>query len=822
MRILKILMLLVLAVGAGAATLAVLYVNRLSATLPDHTHLARYEPPVTTRVHAGDGRLLAEFAVERRIYVPIGAIPKLVQNAFLSAEDQHFYQHPGIDPIGLTRAMLTNVQNLVRDRRLVGASTITQQVAKNFLLTNERSIERKLKEALIALRLEEAFGKEKILELYLNEINLGFGYGVAAAALNTFNKSLDELTVGEAAYLAALPKAPNNYHPVRHREAAIGRRNWVIGRMLEDGHITPEQAEAARAEDLVIRRRDPEAVVTADYFAEEVRRQVIEKWGEKALYEGGLSVRTSVDPALQRFANAALRGGLMNFDRRLGYRGPVARLSSLDAWQADLAKVAMPKGAEGWRLAAVLKLDAKAAEIGFADGSTAAIPFDELKWARRVNAEGRGGPAPKKPDDALDPGDVVLVEQVTPPAAKGKPEPEPVWTLRQVPEIQGALVALDPHTGRVLALSGGFSYGLSEFNRATQAMRQTGSSIKPFVYLTALDNGFTPSTLVEDGPISLDQGPGLPPWEPDNFSDDFLGQITVRVALEKSRNLVTVRLAQAAGIDKVAETAERFGIFDKMPRLMSYSLGAGQTSVLRLTAAYGMVVNGGKRIVPNVIDRVQDRNGRTVWRADARGCEGCAGTGWSDGLAVPALPDTREQVADPRTAYQLVHLLEGVVERGTATALLSLGRPVAGKTGTTNDSKETWFVGFTPDLVVGLYMGYDQPKSLGDRATGGSLAVPVFKDFMAKAMEGEPVVPFRVPSGVRMVRVDPATGRPVRFSQAGIWEPFLPGTEPAEEEAPLVDGTGYVGTDAFGNPVPAPDGTAAPAPSVTQGTGGLY
>lgn len=836
------LVLLALA-GAGAVVYVVDYYDR---DLPDYTKLATYEPPVTTRVYAGDGRLMAEFAAEKRVFVPFRAIPRRVVAAFLAAEDKNFYEHKGIDPVGIVRAILTNVENLGSDRRMVGASTITQQVAKNMLLTNEVSFVRKIKEAILAIRIERTFSKDRILELYLNEIFLGFrSYGVAAAALNYFNKALDELTVAEAAYLAALPKAPNNYHPERNRDAAVARRNWVIGRMLEDGNITPDEAREAQAEPLTVRRRDETEVFTAEYFAEEVRREIVKLYGEEALYEGGLSVRASVDPTLQRIATRALRDGLIAYDRRHGWRGPVARMENFDGWAKSLAAIPMPPGGEAWRLAVVLKdEEAASVDIGFADGSRGTIPLSELRWAREWKEGERLGPAVRKASDVLHLGDVVLVEAVEK-DEKGKELPPATFALRQIPAVQGGLVALDPHTGRVRAMVGGFSPQMSVFNRATQAMRQPGSSFKPFVYLTALDNGFTPASLVMDAPFEYDPGHGQPVWRPENYSHEFYGPTPLRIGIEKSRNVMTVRLAQHVGMDKIKATAERLGIFDNLQPFLPMSLGAGETTVLRMSAAYGMLANGGKRIVPTFIDRIQDREGRTIFRHDDRACGTCRDVAWSEGVAVPSVPDTREQVADPRTAYQIVSMLEGVVQRGTAARLRALDRPLAGKTGTTNDSRDAWFMGFSPDLVVGTYIGFDQPRSLGARETGGSAAVPVFQEVMAEALKDEPKTPFRVPPGVRLVRVDPATGRLAEPGSRAIWEAFLPGTEPQlDQPVAILDGSGQSGGawswqgsvpgDGYDSPaldtpfgtvsVPgmAPTGPTAPPPAAVMGTGGLY
>ncbi|HYF86238.1 penicillin-binding protein 1A [Azospirillum sp.] len=841
--LLSLLMAFVMLALAGAGGLVFL-LDHYDQDLPDYTKLANYEPPVTTRIYAGDGRLMAEFASERRIFVPIDAMPRQVINAFMAAEDKNFYAHQGVDPLGILRAILTNIENFGRDRRPVGASTITQQVAKNMLLTNEVSFARKIKEAILAVRIERAFTKDRIMELYLNEIFLGNrSYGVAAAALNYFNKALDELSIEEVAFLAALPKAPSNYNPDRQHDAAVARRNWVIGRMSEDGYVTPDEAKAAQARPLLTRKRDEQEVVTAEYFAEEIRRELVKLYGEQALYEGGLSVRASMNPQLQAAATKSLRDGLVAYDRRHGWRGPVAKMENFDNWPKKLAAMPPPAGSDGWKLAVVLKDDqADGLDIGVADGSRGRIPLSELRWARAAKEGEAVGPAIRKPSDVAKLGDILLVEAISGPAAKEEDEkpakkgaqaaakelPPGSYGLRQIPQVQGGLVALDPHTGRVLAMVGGFSPAMSVFNRATQALRQPGSSFKPFVYLTALNQGFTPSSLVMDAPFAFDPGGGQPVWRPENYSHEFYGPTPLRVGIEKSRNVMTVRLAQQIGMDKVKALVEKFGIVDNLQPYLPMSLGAGETTVLRLATAYAMLDNGGKRVVPTFIDRVQDRNGKTVFRHDNRACEGCTNVAWKDGMTVPAVPDTREQVNDPRTTYQIVSILEGVVQRGTAASLKSLGKPLAGKTGTTNDSHDAWFVGFSPDLVVGTYIGFDQPRSLGSRETGGSAAVPVFKDVMQVALKDKPATPFRVPPGLRLVRVNPANGQ---LAQPGdsraIWEAFLPGTEPNPDQPQLVlDGSVQGAGAMMGDPNAGFDGAQpgvqAPPPAATLGTGGLY
>jgi penicillin-binding protein 1A len=753
--------LLVLA-GAGLLYLA----HRYGEELPDHRQLASYEPPTLTRIHAGDGRLLAEYAREKRVFVPAEAIPDRVKQAFIAAEDKNFHHHPGIDVVGIGRALLSNLERLQANRRPEGASTITQQVAKNFLLSNELSVKRKFKEAILALRMERAFTKDHILELYLNEIFLGNrSYGVATAALNYFNKSLDELTVAEAALLAGLPKAPSSYDPRRSQAAALQRRNYVVGRMAEDGYITPAEAEAARAEPIVLREQAPTEVAEADFFIEEVRRQLVARLGEEGFYEGGLSVRVTVSSTLQAIADRALRHGLSVYDRRHGWRGPWGRMElpegGDEAWRTKLARLDPGFELQDWRRGVVLEARGERVAIGLETGERVRLAGTDVAWTRRA---------------PLEPGDLVLME---PQGAGG----ERRWVLRQRPQVEGAVVALDPHTGRVLAMSGGFSYRQSKFNRATQARRQPGSAFKPFVYLAALEEGKTPSSVMLDAPIVVDQGPGLPKWRPENYTDDFLGPITLRVALEKSRNTISVRLAQEIGMDKIIEVADRLGIGTGLGPYLAASLGSNEVTPIELTAAYAKLVNGGRNIEPVLVERIQDRHGRTIMRGDPRSCTGCTGVAW-DGSLPPALPDPREQVVDPRHAYQMVSMLEGVVERGTAKAAQELGKPLAGKTGTTNDSKDAWFVGFSPDLVVGVFIGYDQPTGMGRKETGATVALPVWIEVMQAALADQPPIPFRTPPGLTLVRVDAATGRlPSSGSRAVIAEAFLPGTEPGRDRS---------------------------------------
>jgi penicillin-binding protein 1A len=776
--------LLVVTVAGAAGVLYLLH--RYGTELPEYRQLAAYSPPTVTRVYAGDGRLMQEYAQEKRVFVPVEAMPKRLIQAFLAAEDKNFYSHPGIDPLGIVRAVLDNIERLATNQRPVGASTITQQVAKNFLLTNEVTIERKIKEALLAFRIEQAFTKDQILELYLNQIYLGLGsYGVAAAALNYFDKSLDELSTAEAAYLAGLPKAPSWYHPTRQPEAARGRRDWVIGRMEELGVITAEEANEARAEPLVMRRRAPTETTVAKYFTEEVRRELVAEYGDAFLYEGGLSIQTTLSPHLQALADRALLDGLIAYDRRHGWRGPAAHLELTEGWQSRLVEVDQTDGLDRWQLAAVLEVAQDGATLGFPDDSRGFLPLAELTWARAELQDGGLGPQITQPEQVLAPGDVVWVEELaaehdeTQGETAAAPGDQPrQFGLRQPPEVEGAVVAMNPHTGRVLAISGGYSFERSVFNRATQALRQPGSALKPFVYLAGLASGLTPSSIFLDAPIVIDQGPGLGKWKPVNYSNQFYGPSTLRLGIEKSRNVMTVRLAQTIGMDRVVDMAQRFHLARGLGHNLAAALGANEVYLLELTTAYAMLVNGGKRIQPALVERIQDRHGKTVIRRDARACPACQNVPWQ-GQATPALADEREQVIDPALAYQMVNLLHGVVERGTGVRARSIGKPIAGKTGTSDDSRDAWFIGFTPDLVVGVYVGYDQPKSLGRDEQGASAALPIFVDMMTKALADQPATPFRVPPGVRLVRVDAETGLlPGPNTGTVILEAFLPGTEP--------------------------------------------
>ncbi len=788
---------------------------RASNDLPDYESLAKYEPPVMTRIHAHDGALIAEYARERRIFVPINTIPKIVIAAFLSAEDRRFYEHGGLDFKGIGRAVFRFVEAKIQGnkRRTEGASTITQQVAKNFLLTSDRTIERKVKEAILAIRIERAYSKDRILELYLNEIYFGVGsYGVAAASLNYFGKELRDLTIEEAAYLATLPKAPNNYHPFRHTEKATDRRNWILGQMYENGYIDKKTAEEARKKPLSVNlRRAGAQLFAGEFFAEEVRRALLAQYGEDKLYGGGMSVRTTLDPRLQRLAKKALTDGLVAFDRRKGYRGPVQQIDIAGDWGVALGAIKSPSDIRPWRLGVVLSVEDKKAVVGLKptngqDGKlkpereAVELGFGQVKWAKNSKTK----KVPKKVSDVVVAGDVIYVAPEDAEKLTGN------WSLMQIPEVSGGLISMDPHTGRVLAIVGGFSFDMSQFDRAIQAKRQPGSSFKPFVYASALDNGYKPTSIVLDAPIEIDQGPGKEVWRPENYKKNrSYGPTTLRIGVEKSRNQMTVRLAQDMGMPIITEYARRFGIYDDLLPVLSMSLGAGETTLLRLTSAYCMLANGGKKITPTLIDRIQDRRGKTVWRHDDRQCEACTAEAWT-GQEEPEVPDDRKQIVDPHTAYQITSILEGVIQRGTATSLKKLERPLAGKTGTTNKEKDAWFVGYSPDLVTGVFVGYDTPRSMGKGQTGGKVAAPIFGEFMRMALVDKPATPFRQPPGIKLVRTDLKTGlRANGNTKTAIVEAYKPFEGPDDPYS-------MVGMEINGDGEPAP---AAPASDVYQPPG---
>jgi penicillin-binding protein 1A len=808
-KILKFLGLATAAVAVVALCFAGFWALTLTRDLPGVDALRNYSPPVTTRVYAGNGTVLGEYARERRFFVPAAFIPKLVKQAFISAEDRNFYNHPGVDPSAILRVMIKDVGLVIEGRRPQGASTITQQVARNFLLNADLKMARKVREAILAVRIDATYPKETVLELYLNQINLGQNnYGVGAAALNYFGKSLDQLDIAEVAFLAALPRSPTNYDPRFHHQAAVARRNWVIDQMLDNGFITEAQARAAQAEPLVTQSRAlGSQAADVDYYVEEVRRQLYKQYGGKQVLNGGLQVRASLDTRLQNFAVGALRSGLVRYDRRHGWRGATDHIDVGGDWRAALTARKDHSGIESWKLAVALGYSGKDIRVGFANGTTGVIPYDGYRWARRQLANMGVGAAPAAPQEVAKPGDILYVEPLDAkegdPKDRGKPGQ---YGLRQIPEINGAIVAMDPHTGRVLAMSGGFSYASSQFDRAMQAMRQPGSTFKPFVYAAALDNGYTPASKVLDAPFEMDMGPGQGIWRPENFEvGEYLGEATLRRGLELSHNLMTVRLAAQMGMDKVAPLAERMGIYDKMPRFLANALGSQD------------------KVQASLIDRIQDRNGKTIWRHDTRKCEGCNDANWKEGQAEPLLADTREQVIDSRTAYQIVSMLEGVVQRGTgASTVGTLKWPLAGKTGTSNEARNTWFVGFSPDLAAGVFIGFDNNKTQGRSEQGATVAAPIFRDFMREALKDAPPTPFRVAPGIELVSIDRMSGLPAS-GPGTILEAFKAGTAPGEggPVAPDIGGDAQtVSQTPAGAPANAPP--QQPPSAVGEGTGGLY
>ncbi len=817
----------IVALGAAlvGAIVAVVYVVRVTADLPDYQQLAEYEPPVMSRVHAGDGRLIAEYAREHRVFVPIENIPQSLVQAFISAEDKNFYEHGGLDFRGIIRAAFANVRHVILGERLEGASTITQQVAKNFLLSSAQRLERKVQEMVLARRIERAFTKDQILELYLNEIYFGQrAYGAAAAALNYFDKSLDELTLDEAALLAAVVNGPARFHPIRHPERTIDRRNWVLSRMAANGYITEDEASEAAQQPLQIAERlSGDDYLAAEYFVENVRRQVFSMYGDDELYHGGLSIRTTLDTTMQLAARQALRDGLETYDRRHGYRGELGQIELEEGWETRLEEFTLPRDLDaGWTGAVVLSLTDAAAEIGFADGTRGSIPMTALEWGRENLPDGELGPVVSAPSDVLDAGDVILVESI----ADQEDYSEGQFGLRQIPAINGAIMAMDPHTGRVLAMMGGYSFQHSQFNRATQARRQPGSSFKPFAYAAALDNGYTPASLILDAPFIATGGPDERFYMPSNYAERYYGMSTLRLGLELSRNVMTVRLAQEMGMRPISDYGQRFGIYDELSPVLAMSLGAGETTLHRLVSAYATLVNGGRRVEPTILDRVQDRTGSTIFAHEQLDCDSCAVEEWTQELLEPWFADNRMEVVDPVTAYQVVHMLEGAVQRGTGTALRSLGRPMGGKTGTTNDFRDAWFVGFSPDLIVGVYVGFDTPYQLGSGEAGGRVAAPIARDFFSQVIGDYPVAPFRVPEGVRLVPIDRLTGEPGILGQSGvILEAFRPGTEPSRQSVDEESGLSFARSSVSDRPQdagPEEGDEEEEEEDLDEGLGGLY
>jgi len=733
-------------------SMLIYFLWKVSPELPSYNELKSYNPSLTSRVFTSDGLLLDKYFIQERIFVPINRIPKNLIYAFISAEDKKFFEHIGIDPLAIIRAVFTNIVNNFSNKKMIGASTITQQVVKNLLLTNEVSLERKFKEMILAVRIENILNKEQILELYLNDIYLGYGsYGIAAASLNYFNKSINELTLEEVAFLAALPKAPNNYNPITKYSNAIERRNWVLQRMYENGYISAAYLQY-KNKPLIVQDRYEEQFEEANYFKEEVRKELYDLFGKQALYEQGLIVKTSINTKLQKIADHVLISGLINQDKKNGWKGVLANIQKLII-EDDLLKNIKNPFPDKWAVYQINNISELILEVinSKGDHNTIDLSSDDNKWLIK---------------EKFNIGDVFFAELIA-----------DQLTIRQIPKINGAIVVIDPHTGKVLALSGGFSFELSEFNRATQAKRQPGSAFKPFVYITAMKEGYTPATLILDAPYVVDQGPGLPKWKPSNYTDKFYGLSPMRTGVEKSRNLMTIRLSDKIGMEKILDTARDFKIGKNMNNNLSMSLGSGLVTLLDLTNAYAMIVNGGKEINPSLITSVYDKTGKQILINEIKKCNSCNQIDSEIDYSIPDIINNQQSVLDPRIAYQITSMLEGVILRGTGRRIKELDTPLGGKTGTTNENKDAWFVGFSPDLAVGVYVGFDQPKSLGYKQTGSAVAVPIFKEFMKEAKVNPSKIPFRVPSGISFVKIDPKTGLVSKISE-GIFEPFIIGTEP--------------------------------------------
>ena len=712
-----------------------------SNKIPDYKFLKNYKPPVSSKVYSGNGELVADFSKEKRIFVPYRSIPQNVINSFLSAEDKNFFSHPGVDAKGVLRAIINNIKNVMTSKRLEGASTITQQVAKNFLLTNEVSLNRKIKEAILAFRIERALSKERILELYLNQIYLGSGaYGVAAASLEYFDKSIKELNYEESALLAALPKAPSKYNPYKNEKLAKFRRDLVLKNLFDNNFLNFDEYNDLKKKKIILKKKKRVFQEDAQYYIEDVRKNIIEILTYKKVYNQGFNINTPINLELQKIATDSLRDGLIIYDKRKGWRGPLKNKRYTKGWFKNLKEFDLEKSLD-WKIAIVKKVKKFSAEIETNNEETGVIEYKDISWTK------------KEFNDLLKRGDIVYVKRIS----NGK------FSLKQIPKINGGIVVMDPYTGRVLALSGGFSFKNSEFNRASQALRQPGSAFKPFVYALALENNYTPSSLVLDAPIVLDQGSDLKMWKPENYGKKFYGLSTLRVGLEKSRNLMTVRIAQNLGVDKVANFSEDLNIYQNPEQLLSISLGSAETTLLRLTSAYSSFVNGGKLVLPIIIDRIQDSEGNTIVNNEKRKCLNCNQISFT-GKEYPKISDNQKQVFSSQTAYQITSILEGVIQRGTGKKLRNLDLNIAGKTGTTNENTDAWFIGFTSDLVIGVYVGMDDPSPLGKFETGSKTALPIFKNFIKSAIKKSEARPFKVSEGITMMVVDSLTGQKAKFT----------------------------------------------------------
>ena len=713
-----------------------------SNNIPDYKFLKNYKPPVSSKMYSGDGDLVADFSKEKRIFVPYSVIPSNVINAFLSAEDKNFFTHPGVDAKGVLRATFNNITNIMTSKRLEGASTITQQVAKNFLLTNEVSINRKIKEAILAFRIERALNKERILELYLNQIYLGSGaYGVAAASLEYFDKSIKELNYAEAALLAALPKAPSKYNPYNNIDLAKFRRDLVLKNLNQNGFLSLEKYNEYKNQNINLKKKKKIYLEDAQYYIEDVRKNIIDQLTYEKVYKQGYNINTPINLNLQKIATESLRNGLIAYDQRKGWRGPIINMGNNDNWHQNVDKKHKLENSIDWEIAIVKEIGQFQTKIETIKKLSGFINYNEISWTK------------KEFEDLFKIGDLIYVKKV-----KGS-----YYSLKQLPKINGGIVVMDPFTGRVLALSGGFSFKSSEFNRATQALRQPGSAFKPFVYALALENKYTPSSLVLDAPLVLDQGVDLKKWKPENYGKKFYGPSTLRTGLEKSRNLMTVRIAQNLGVGKLAKFSKELKIYDDPEELLSISLGSAETTLLNLTSAYSSFVNGGKLISPIIIDRIQDSEGNTIINNENRKCMNCDKISFT-GKDYPQIEDTYDQVMSEQTAYQVTTLLEGVIKRGTGKKLRDLKLNLAGKTGTTNENTDAWFIGFTSNLVIGVYVGMDNPKPLGKFETGSKAALPIFREFIEKSVKKSEARPFKVPEKMTLMVVDPLTGEKAKFN----------------------------------------------------------
>ena len=712
-----------------------------SNNLPDYKYLKNYKAPVSSKIYSGSGELIQDFSSEKRIFIPYNSIPKIVINSFLSAEDKNFFDHPGIDAKGVLRAILKNISNILNSKRLEGASTITQQVAKNFLLSNEVSLKRKLKEAILAFRIERSLSKERILELYLNQIYLGQGsYGIAAASLEYFDKSIDELNYEEAALLAALPKAPSRYNPYKNEKIAKFRRDLVLKNLFENKYINEKIFNELKNKKIVLKKRKKIFLEDSRYYVEEVRKDIIEQLGYDKVYKEGLNIKTPLNLSLQEISSKVLRDGIEIYDKRKGWRGPIKNINlSNRNWKGSIKNNLEKK--IGWEIARVLKEDDSGIEIETEKSKVGKINLNNIDWIRS-----------KQNGKKFKVGDLIYVKKTA----------NSFYDVKQLPSVNGAIVVMDPYTGRVLALSGGFSFKKSEFNRATQALRQPGSAFKPFIYALALENGYSPSTLILDAPLVLKQGTDLKMWKPENYGKKFYGRLTLREGLEKSRNLMTVRISQDLGLNKIVNLSKKLGIYENPNELLSISLGSAETTLLKLTSAYCSFVNGGKLVNPKLIDRIQDSEGNTIYKTEDRYCENCKNISYLSN-EVPMIKDNFKQIFSPQTAYQITSILEGATKRGTAKKLKDLNLDLAGKTGTTNKNTDTWFIGFTSDLVVGVYVGYDEPRTLGKFETGAKTAMPIFKSFIKKAVKKENTRPFKIPENITLMVVDSQTGKKVSF-----------------------------------------------------------